>query len=453
VKHVDTQESRVFHRELDRLYPILTRGEGVWLFDAEGRRLLDGISGGALTANIGSGVQSVVDAASEQMAKLSYYHNQKATTIAQEEAAAAIAERSPQPDAKVFFTSCGHDANETAIRLARKYHYDRGDKDRIKIISFFQAYHGSTIGTLSMAGRPGLRGIYTPYLPKGVFFHVPPIHDFRPLEGVHPPDNADSVADRIEEIIEREGPETVSAFFCEPIHTAAAPAMTPPHQFWLRLKDIAEKYGILVIFDEVVAGAGRTGTWFYSEQLPITPDMTATAKGWGSGYVYSGPLVCSGKIIDTVAANSREFGLGTTINGSPVACAGVSAVIRFIESENLLDRVTQLGKKVLERLQERLSDVPIVGAVRGKGFLLGVEYADPETKEMLPQSLGIAQQVYDKAYERGLITYSVAPNADGYVGDSSILGPAYTATEEELTEMVNRLCEAVYEVQENYSKG
>jgi adenosylmethionine-8-amino-7-oxononanoate aminotransferase len=181
--------------------------------------------------------------------------------------------------------------------------------------------------------------------------------------------------------------------------------------------------------------------------------MTVTAKGWGSGYVYSGPLICSGKIFDTVAANSREFGLGTTINGSPVACAGVMAVIRYIESENLLERVTRLGKTMLDRLQEKLSDVPIVGAVRGRGFLLGVEYADPETKEMLPQSLRIAQQVHDRAYERDLITYSVAPNADGYVGDSSILGPAYTATEDELTEMTDRFCEAVYEVQETYSKG
>jgi adenosylmethionine-8-amino-7-oxononanoate aminotransferase len=453
VNHVDTKQSKVFHRELDRLYPILTHGEGVWLQDAEGRRFLDAISGGSLTANIGYGVKPVVDAVSEQTAKLAYYHNQKATTTAQEEAAAAIAQRSPQPDAKVFFTSCGHDANETAIRLARKYHYDRGDKDRTKIISFFQSYHGSTMGTLSLTGRPGLRGIYTPYLPQGVFFHVPPIHDFRPLDGIHPPDNADSVADRIEEIIEREGPETVSAFFCEPIHTAAAPAMTPPQPFWLRLKAIAEKYGILVIFDEVVAGAGRTGSWFYSEQLPLIPDITATAKGWGSGYVYLGPLIVSGKIVDTVAANSREFGLGTTINGSPVACAGVTAVIRYIESENLLDRVTRLGKEVLERLQEKLSDVPIVGAVRGKGFLLGVEYADPETKEMLPETLNIGQLVYDRAYERGLITYSVAPNADGFVGDSSILGPAYTATEEDLNEMVNRFCEAVYQVQEDYDRS
>ena len=296
-----------------------------------------------------------------------------------------------------------------------------------------------------------MHGIYAPYLPKDIYYYVPPIHDFRPLNGVNPPDSADTVADMIEEIILREGAETISAFFCEPIHAAAAPALTPPLQFWNRLKAIAKKYGILVIFDEVVAGAGRTGTWFFSEQLPITPDITVTAKGWGSGYVYFGPVICNGKIYDTVAGNSREFGLGTTNNGSPVACAAATAIIDFIEKENLLDRVNQQGRIVLEHLREKLSGVPIVAAVRGKGFLFGVEYADPVTKEILPAELNIGWQVYKAAYERGLISYSVAPNADGYVGDSSVLGPAYTATDEELTEMINRFCEAVYKVQEDCS--
>ena len=445
---VDTAKSSVFHRELDRKYPIFRHAEGVWVSDAEGRRYLDAMSGGAFTANIGYGVKEVIDAAAEQLHKIPWFHNQKATSEAQEKAAADIAERAPFEDARVFFTSSGHDGNETALRLARKYHYDRGDTDRLKIISFAQAYHGSTFGTLALTDRPGLQDIYAPYLPKHQFRHVPPVHDFRPVDGFLPPESAQRVADMIVEIIEKEGPNTVSAFFCEPVHAASAPCMTPPPQFWSRLRHIADSYGILVIFDEVVVGAGRTGTWFASEQLPIKPDIIVTAKGWGSGYAYLGPVLCTDKIFKTVSEGSREFGLGSTFNGAAFSCAVASAVIRYIESQKLLERVRRLGPIVLEQLQAALKDIPMVAAVRGRGFLFGVEYAQPETLAMLPSSYKTSWRVEQEAYRRELIVYSVAPNADGYVGDSTLLSPAYIATEEELTEMVNRFAASVRSTQE-----
>jgi adenosylmethionine-8-amino-7-oxononanoate aminotransferase len=452
MKFVDTAKSRVFHRELDRRYPILTHADGVWISDAEGRRYLDAMSGGAFTANIGYGVKEVIDAAVEQLHKIPWFHNQKATSEAQEKAAADIAARAPFKDARVFFTSSGHDGNETALRLARKYHYDRGDTDRLKVISFAQAYHGSTFGTLVLTGRPGLQDIYAPYLPKHQFRHVPPVHDFRPVNGILPPESAHQVADMIEEIIEQEGPSTISAFFCEPIHAASAPCMTPPPEFWGRLQRIAEKYGILVIFDEVVVGAGRTGTWFASEQLPIDPDIIVTAKGWGSGYAYIGPVLCTNKVFQTISDGSREFSLGSTFNGAAFACAVASAVIRYIESQNLLERVKRLGPIVLEQLRAALKDIPMVAAVRGKGFLFGVEYAQPETLEMFPSSYKASFRVEQEAYQRDLIVYSVAPNADGFVGDSTLLSPAYIATEEELTEMVNRFAASVKRAQEQIQK-
>ena len=447
MKFVDTDKSKVFHRELDRNYPVFTNGEGVWIFDAEGQRYLDAMSGGAFTANIGYGVKEVIDAALEQLTNFPWFHNQKATSEAQERAAADIAERAPFEDARIFFTSSGHDGNETAIRLARKYHYDRGDTERLKVISFAQAYHGSTFGTLALTGRPGLHDIYAPYLPKHQFRHVPPVHDFRPVDGVPPPESANRVAEMIVEIIEKQGPKTFSAFFCEPIHAAAAPCMTPPTGFWHHLKNIADKYGILVIFDEVVVGAGRTGTWFASEQLPITPDIIVAAKGWGSGYAYLAPVICTDKIFKTISGGSREFGLGSTYNGASFSCAVASAVIRYIESQGLLKRVKQLGRNVLDQLKAALQDVPMVAAVRGRGFLFGVEYAQPDTMEMFPSSYRASWRVEQEAYKRGLIVYSVAPNADGYVGDSTLLSPAFIATEEELTEMVKRFADSVKSAQ------
>ena len=452
MKFVDTAKSRVLHRELDRRYPIFTQANGLWISDAEGRRYLDAMSGGAFTANIGYGVKEVIDAAVEQLHKIPWFHNQKATSEAQEKAAADIAERAPFKDARVFFTSSGHDGNETAIRLARKYHYDRGDTDRLKVISFAQAYHGSTFGTLALTGRPGLQDIYAPYLPKHQFRHVPPVHDFRPVNGVRPPESAHQIADMIEEIIEQEGPTSISAFFCEPIHAASAPAMTPPPEFWERLRNIADKYGILVIFDEVVVGAGRTGTWFACEQLPIDPDIIVTAKGWGSGYAYLGPVLCTNEVFQTISDGSREFGLGSTFNGAAFACAVASAVIRYIDSQNLLERVKRLGPVVLEQLRSALKDIPMVAAVRGRGFLFGVEYAQPETLEMFPSSYKASRRVEQEAYQRDLIVYSVAPNADGYVGDSTLLSPAFIATEEELTEIVNRFAAAVKSAQEQIQR-
>jgi adenosylmethionine-8-amino-7-oxononanoate aminotransferase len=448
MKSVDTAESCVLHRELDRRYPIFTHAEGLWISDAEGRLYLDAMSGGAFTANIGYGVKEVIDAAVEQLHKIPWFHNQKATSEAQEKAAADIAERAPFDGARVFFTSSGHDGNETALRLARKYHFDRGDIDRTKIISFAQAYHGSTFGTLALTGRPGLQDIYAPYLPKHQFRHVPPVHDFRPVDGISPPKSANRVAEMIVEIIEKENPSTISAFFCEPIHAASGPCMTPPPEFWSRLRDIADQYGILVIFDEVVVGAGRTGTWFASEQLPITPDIIVTAKGWGSGYAYLGPVTFTNRIFQTISDGSREFGLGSTFNGAAFACAVASAVIRYIESQNLLDRVNRLGPIVLEQLRAALQDIPMVAAVRGKGFLFGVEYAQPETLEMFPASYRTSWRVEQEAYKRELIVYSVAPNADGYVGDATLLSPAYIATEQELAEMVKRFAASVKSAQE-----
>jgi hypothetical protein len=224
--------------------------------------------------------------------------------------------------------------------------------------------------------------------------------------------------------------------------------MTPPSEFWSRLRNIADKYGILVIFDEVVVGAGRTGTWFASEQLPITPDIIVTAKGWGSGYAYLGPVLCTDKVFQTISDGSREFGLGSTFNGAAFACAVASAVIRYIESQDLLERVNRLGPIVLEQLRAALKDIPMVAAVRGRGFLFGVEYAQPETLEMFPSSYRASWRVEQEAYKRDLIVYSVAPNADGYVGDSTILSPAYIATEEELAEMVKRFEASVKSAQE-----
>lgn len=448
MKFVDTSKSNVFHRELDRKYPIFNQAEGIWIIDADGNRFLDAMSGGAFTANIGYGVKEVIDAAVEQLKALPWFHNQKATSQAQEIAAADIAKRAPFENAKVFFTSSGHDGNETAIRLARKYHYDRGEKNKLKIISFAQAYHGSTFGTLALTDRPGLQGIYAPYLPKHQFRHVPPVHDFRPVDGIMPPASADRVADMIVEIIEAEGSDTVSAFFCEPIHAASSPSMTPPSNFWVRLREIADTYGILIIFDEVVVGAGRTGTWFASQQLPINPDIIVTAKGWGSGYAYLGPVVCTDDIFKIISKGSREFGLGSTFNGASFSCAVASAVIRYAEKNGLLDRVRKLGPMVLEQLREALKDVPMVAAVRGNGFLFGVEYAQPGSLEMFPANYKTSWRVEQEAYKRRLIVYSVAPNSDGYVGDATLLSPSFVATEDELTEIVKRFSESIISTQE-----
>jgi adenosylmethionine-8-amino-7-oxononanoate aminotransferase len=435
---VDSSATRVLPPELDRRYPVIVSGDGVWVEDSSGRRYLDAMSGGSMALTLGHGRGDLIEAARAQAQKLAFAHNEHLTNPAQEQLARELVSVAPDGFTRVHFVTGGAEANETALRLARSYHVERGEPDRWRVISPAQAYHGPTIATLALTGRAGLQGPLTPYLQQQP--HIPPsTWRFDPT--------GEQALAALDAALEEVGPGSVSAFFSEVISAAALPAYTPPRRFWEGLAERRERHGFLICFDEVVTGMGRTGSWFAADRLPFTPDIIATAKGLGAGYTAIGATLCHERVYQAIAAGSRRFTLGHTWDGAPLPCAVGLAVIDALQRERLIERVAERGPRLRDELADALRDVEMVREVRGHGFLLGIEYVDPRNREsFLPPDLGVAGRIDDVALEHGLVTLSTQPTGDGYAGDQSLFAPAFTATDEELDEMVARFSAVVGEV-------
>ena len=336
------------------------------------------------------------------------------------------------------FVTSGSDANEMAIQLARSYHVERGEPERWQVISPVQAYHGPTMQTLALTGRPGLQGPFGPYFPRHL--HIPPsTWRFDPT--------GQGALEALDRALEEAGPDTVSAFFCEPISGAALPAYTPPDRFWEGLAERRDRHGFLVLFDEVVTGVGRAGHWFAGEATRCVPDIIAAAKGLGAGYTAIGAVLVRDRVYDAIAAGSRRFSLGHTWDGAPLACAVGLAVLEILRSEGLVEHVRERGARLREELASALSGVAMVREVRGHGYLLGVSFVDPRDGEsFLPRELRVAARIDEAAFGKGLITLSTQPTRDGYAGDQTLFAPPFITGDEDLAEMVSRFAEAVREV-------
>ena len=429
--------SYVLPPELERRYPVVVRGEGVWLEDSEGKRYLDAMSGGSMAATLGHGRRDLVEAARKQAEQLAYVHNERLTNPQQERLAQELVELAPEGFTRVRFVTGGAEANELALKLARAYHVERGETRRWQVISPAQAYHGPTMETLALTGRPGLQGPLGPYLAKHL--HIPPsTRHFDP--------SGEEALAALDRALEEAGPANVSAFFMEGISAAALPAYMPPLRFWEGLEERRREHGFLVLFDEVVTGIGRAGEWFAAHKTPLVPDIVATAKGLGAGYAAIGAVLCKQQVYDAVAAGSRKFTLGHTWDGAPLPCAVGLAVLDVIKREGLIERVRERGARLRDELEQALGGVPIVAEVRGHGYLLGIEYADPRDGKFLPPELRVAARIDDLALERGLVILSTQPTRDGYAGDQSLFAPPFTTTDAELEEMVSRFAGVVREV-------
>ena len=273
---IDSSTSNVFPRRLNWVYPSIERGEGVRLYTVEGDEILDACSGGAMTASLGHGRREIADAAWDRAGDIAYMYNHFFTNEPQEHLAARLLEVAAPEMARVRFVSGGAEANETALRLARTYHVDRGEHDRWRVISPAQSYHGATMATLALSGRPGLQAPFDPYMADHL--HIPPSTPRFDATG-------EAALAALDHALEEAGPETVAAFFCEPISAAALPAYTPPSRFWEGLAERRERHGFLICFDEIVTGIGRAGRWFAGQGLPIQPDIVTagTKKTSSSG--------------------------------------------------------------------------------------------------------------------------------------------------------------------------
>ena len=437
---VDGYRSRVLPLELARSYPILVRGEGVWIEDASGRRYLDAMSGGSMAATLGFGRRDIIAAAKAQAERLAFVHNERLTNPAQEQLARELVEVAPEGFTRVRFTVAGADANEMAIQLARSYHVERGEPERWQVISPAQAYHGPTIQTLALTGRPGMHRPFEPYMKQHL--HIPPsTWRFDP--------SGEAALQALDEALEEAGPHTVSTFFCEAISAAALPGYTPPERFWKGLAERRERHGFLVCFDEIVTGVGRTGRWFAGAGVACPPDIIATAKGLGGGYAAIGAVLVREHVYEAIARGSRRFTLGHTWDGAPLSCAVGLAVLEALRREGLVEHVRDRGELLLEELTTALKDIPMVREVRGHGYLLGVSYVDPRDGEsFLPPELRVGGRVDQAAFEADLITLSTQPTRDGFAGDQTLFAPAFIASDDELGEMVSRFAGSVRRVAE-----
>ena len=436
----------VFYRgELRRTYPIMEKGEGVYIYDSEGNKYLDAMSGIAVV-NLGYGVQEITDAIVEQVKKLPFCFTVRFTSQAQEDLAKKIADISPPGLDRVWFSLSGAEANECAIKVARQFHVETGNPSKFKVISRWQSYHGSTLAGLSLSGAPSWRKHYAPMLLE--YPKIAPVNCYRCPFGKSYPDCDMDCAYDLESAIKFSGSENVSGFIAEPIVAGSAGAIVPPPEYFKIIRSICDKYNVLFIVDEVFSGNGRTGKFYAIEHWDVIPDIVATAKGIAGGYIPLGATVIHERIHDAIYRGSGKFVHGVTFGGHPVACAAGIAVLNYMEKHALVKRAGEMGNYLMNKLSSLL-DYKMVGQIRGKGLLTGIEFvADRATKEPFDLSLEVAKKIVMSSFKKGLLVQPGSGGVDGVRGDHILICPPFTISKTEVDRIVEILGEALNEVQE-----
>lgn len=437
-----THASHVFHRNPRNKLPVAVGGEGMALIDSEGRRYLDA-SGGAAVSCLGHGHPRVVEAIRRQVGQLAYAHTSFFTTEPAERLAAMLAEAAPGDLNHVYFVSGGSEAVEAALKLARQYHVERGQPQREYFIARRQSYHGNTLGALAIGGNAWRREMFMPLLIQA--HHVSPCYAYRERrDGESDAQYVQRLADELEQKILALGAARVAAFVAETVVGATAGAVPPVADYFRKVRAVCDKYGVLLILDEVMSGMGRTGYLFACEEEGVTPDIVAIAKGLGAGYQPIGAMLCSERIYQAVLDGSGFFQHGHTYIGHATACAAALAVLDTIREERLLDNVRLRGEQLRAELGAAFVQQPQVGDIRGRGLFVGVELvADRASKAPLDPALRTHARVKAEAMKRGLLVYPMGGTIDGRRGDHVLLAPPFIATAQDISEIVGRLAEAV----------
>ncbi len=434
--------SRVFHREPLSPPPMAVRGEGVHIIDASGLRYLDA-SGGPAVSCLGHSHPRVVGAVQRQVATLPFAYSLFFTTEPMEALAEALLADAPPGLEKAFFVCDGSEAVEASLKLARQYFLEAGQPTRRRFIARRQSYHGNTLGALSIGGNEFRRKPYEPmFVPQR---HIAPCYAYRERRGDETEhDYGTRAADELEAAILDLGPESVAAFIAEPVAGATLGAVPPVPGYLRRIREICDRYGLLLIFDEVLCGMGRTGTMHACSQDGVAPDLMTLAKGLGAGYQPIGGVLVSGRIHDAVAGGSGVLRHGHTYWGHATACAGALAVQEAIREEDLLANVRRQGDRLRAGLEDRLGNHRHVGDIRGRGLLRGIELvADRASKATFAPEQQLNRRVREAAMRLGLICYPSGGTADGRRGDHVLLAPPYIVTVAQIDEIVDKIGRAI----------
>jgi adenosylmethionine-8-amino-7-oxononanoate aminotransferase len=430
----DITESNLFYQQGSRR-PLLERAEGIHLWDVNGKRYIDG-SSGAMVSNIGHSNPRVLAAMKRQMQKSTFAYRLHFENEPAEELAALTASLMPPDLDRVFFVSGGSEAIETCLKLARQYALAIGEGRRTKMISLFPSYHGSTLGAAMVTG---MYQFVEPFrdmirvMPK-----IPAATCYLDRDKLTHEERGIRYAEYLREEIERQGSETVLGFIMEPVGGASTGALVPPDSWYRRIQEICREYGILLVTDEVMTGAGRTGRFLAGEYWNLEPDIVAVSKGFGAGYAPLGAVTAHRRIVDAVMDHGG-FAHGYTYAGNPLACAAGLAVLQEIEDHKLIDNAERQGRNLRARLTALMNRYPFIGDVRGKGLLLAFELVrDRETMEPLPPEMNAHLALVDEAYERGLIIYSRRTRG-GIVGDHFMVCPPLIITDTQIEELMEIL--------------
>lgn len=431
-------ESNLFYQSrLAR--PMLDRAEGIYLWDTSGKRYIDG-SSGAMVSNIGHSNPNVIAAMKAQMDKSTFGYRLHFQNEPAEQLARMTAELMPDGLDRVFFVSGGSEAVESSIKLARQYALTQGQESRWKVISRFPSYHGGTLGAVALTGYDPLSKPFAPMLREMPKIAAPLCY----LDRDNLSDEARGLkyAELLRDKIIAEGPESVLAFIMEPVGGASTGALVAPDSYYARIREICNEFGILLIYDEVMTGAGRTGRFVASEHWGVTPDIVALSKGFAAGYAPLGAMVAKGSIVEAVL-DAGGFMHGFTYAGNPLACAAGVAVLGELQRQDMIGNAARMGELLKSRLSGLMERYPFIGDVRGKGLLLAFELvADREMMAPLPKGLNAYNRLVDLAYARGLIIYSRRTRG-GLEGDHFLVCPPLIVTEAQVDEITGILIESL----------
>ncbi|MCA7898187.1 aspartate aminotransferase family protein [Burkholderia cepacia] len=432
----------VFHRAPRATLPVAVAGDGIEIIDSTGKRYIDAC-GGAAVSCLGHSNQRVIDAIKRQAQQLAYAHTSFFTTDVAEELADRLVEAAPAGLEHVYFVSGGSEAVEAALKLARQYFVEKGEPQRRHFIARRQSYHGNTLGALAIGGNAWRREPFLPLLIEA--HHVSPCFAYRDqLAGETDEAYAQRLADELEQKIVELGADNVAAFVAETVVGATAGAVPPVRTYLKKIRAVCDKYGVLLILDEIMSGMGRTGYLYACDEDGVAPDLLTIAKGLGAGYQPIGATLVSDRIYRTIVDGSGFFQHGHTYLGHATACAAALEVQRVIAEEKLLDNVKARGEQLRASLREHYGAHPHVGDVRGRGLFVGVELVrDRDTKATFDPALKLHAAVKREAMQRGLMVYPMGGTIDGVHGDHILIAPPFICTAQQIDTIVERLSGAI----------
>jgi len=433
--------THILHRHTHGTLPIAVGGEGPYIIDADGKRYMDA-SGGAAVSCLGHGHPRIIAAIKDQAERMAYAHTGFFTSEPAETLADFITGAAPGALDYVYLVSGGSEAMEAALKLARQYFLERGEDSRKVFIARRQSYHGNTLGALSVGGNFWRRAPFDPLLAHAR--HVSPCYAYREQhDGESEDEYAQRLANELDLEIQQAGPENVIAFVAETVVGATVGALAPVPGYFRRVREVLDRYGILLILDEVMCGMGRTGSLFAYEQENIEPDIVAIAKGLGAGYQPIGATLMSASIYAAIRGTGF-FQHGHTYMAHPTACAAALEVQRVIAEDKLIDNVRLMAGRLETALLERFGNHPHVGDIRGRGLFQALEFvADRDSKAPFPAAARLHAQIKREAMARGLMCYPMGGTVDGALGDHVLLAPPFIITDEHVEEIGDKLADSV----------